>query len=42
MAARLAFSPPRVDGVGEYTREHHSWDVRARLYDAIFAEARSF
>jgi hypothetical protein len=40
-AARLAFSPPRVDGIGEYMLRHHSWDVRARLYDAIFAEART-
>jgi len=40
-AARLASSPPRVEGVGESMVLHHSWDVRARLYDALFAEART-
>ena len=40
-AARMVFSPPRVDGVGEYMVQHHSWDVRAGLYDAAFAQART-
>lgn len=40
-AAHLIFSPPRVDGVEEYMVRRHSWDVRASLYDAVFAKART-
>lgn len=38
-AVKLVAAPPAVNGLPEYMVRHHSWDVRAALYDPVMASA---
>ena len=38
--AKTALAPPLANGLPQYMALHHSWDARARLYDAVLAAAR--
>ena len=40
-ATDLTRRPPPADGIAEYMVAQHSWDVRATLYDPVFARARA-
>jgi glycosyltransferase involved in cell wall biosynthesis len=40
-AAALAARPPATDGLPARIVAHHSWDVRAALYDELLARARA-